>query len=69
MYPTALLLPYICYSILLPETQVVVPDYYIEVQQLKSMILTKENDICFWKSMLEDKLMLSDGMMYVCMYV
>ena len=60
---------YYHYSILLSETQVVVPDYYIEVQQLNSMILTKENDISFWKSMLEDKLMLSDGMICTCMYV
>ena len=66
-------------SLSISETQVGVLEQHSDVERLKSIILTKQKDANFWKSMLKDKLMPSDGMIdisynsihhvYVCMHV
>ena len=50
------------YSLSISETEVGVREQHSDIERLKSMILMKEKDANFWKSMLKDKLMPSDGM-------
>ena len=51
------------YSLSISETEVGVREQHSDVERLKSVILSKEKDANFWKSMLKEKLIPFDGMM------